>query len=132
MDMADQAGRGGVPGNGQLTSALPDEARLNLVGGWTNVIMAGIDVGLETKAIQALARGTSRLGVSGVRIGRDGWQRILKAKQQGGKHLAQVLDDLKLPKAVMNEIWMRLRLWRWLEVSEGFHDESWNLISPCK
>jgi hypothetical protein len=104
MDMAAQAGRGGVPGAGQLTSQLLDEARLNLVGGWTNVIMAGIDVGLETKAIQALAKGTSRLGVSGVRIGRDGWQRILKAKQQGGKQLAQVLDELKLPKAQREQL----------------------------
>jgi A nuclease family of the HNH/ENDO VII superfamily with conserved AHH len=104
MDMAAQAGRGGVPGSGQLTSQSTDEARLNLVGGWTNVVMAGIDVGLETKAIQALARGTSRLGASGVRIGRDGWQRILKAKQQGGKQLAQVLDELKLPKAQREQL----------------------------
>jgi hypothetical protein len=104
MDMAAQAGRGGKPGEGQLTSQLHDEARLNLMMGWTNVVMAGIDVGLETGAIQALGRRTSWLGASGVRIGRDGWQRILKAKQQGGKQLAQVLDELKLPKAQRQEL----------------------------
>jgi hypothetical protein len=104
MDMAAQSGRGGQPGDGQLTSQLPDEARLNVMMGWTNVVMAGIDVGLETGAIQALSRRASWLGVSGLRVGRDGWQRILKAKQQGGKQLRQVLDELKLPKAQREQL----------------------------
>jgi hypothetical protein len=105
MDMAAQAGRGGVPGNGQLTSALPDEARLNLVGGWTNVVMAGIDVGLETKAIQALARGTSRLGASGVRLSRQQLASGLTAARQGGAQLKKYLAGIKdLPQATRNQM----------------------------
>jgi hypothetical protein len=62
--------------------------------GWTNVVMAGIDVELETGAIQALARGTV---TGGLQLGRGAWTRILKARRQGLAKLAEGFNDLKLP-----------------------------------
>jgi hypothetical protein len=53
LDLAAQAGKGGA---GQLTSQSPEQAKFNLVMGYTNVALAGLDVGLEMGVMQKLAQ----------------------------------------------------------------------------
>jgi A nuclease family of the HNH/ENDO VII superfamily with conserved AHH len=53
LDAAAQSGKGGA---GQLTSQSPEQARFNLVMGYANVGLAGLDVGLEVGAVQKLAK----------------------------------------------------------------------------
>jgi hypothetical protein len=53
LDAAAQAGRGGA---GKLTGESPDEARFNLVMGYTNVALAGLDIGFEAGLTRVLQR----------------------------------------------------------------------------
>jgi hypothetical protein len=53
LDLAAQAGRGGA---GKLTSQNPEEARLNLIMGYTNLVLAGLDLGLEVGLVQRLTQ----------------------------------------------------------------------------
>jgi hypothetical protein len=46
---------------------------------WANVAMAGLELGLETKAIQSLASSGGRLAVQGVRLSRQQWTKLLQA-----------------------------------------------------
>jgi hypothetical protein len=53
LDLAAQSGRGGA---GKLTSQSPEQARFNLVMGYMNVGLAGLDAGLEVGMIQRLTQ----------------------------------------------------------------------------
>jgi Bacterial CdiA-CT RNAse A domain len=105
LDAAAQAGRGGV---GKLTSQSPEQARFNLVMGYANVALAGLDVGLEVGAVQKLAGLTGKLATTGVQVSRQKWSQVMVWAKQGpaGVEKAKaLLGSIKgLPRAAMNEI----------------------------
>jgi hypothetical protein len=53
LDVAAQSGRGGA---GKLTGQTPEQARFNLVMGYANVGLAGLDMGLEAGVVRGLQR----------------------------------------------------------------------------
>jgi hypothetical protein len=90
LDAAAQAGRGGV---GQLTNQLPQEARFNLVMGYANVALAGLDVGAEMKVIQGLERLVGQGSVLGAQVSRQVWGQVMLLVRLGeaGIEKARVL-----------------------------------------
>jgi hypothetical protein len=106
LDAAAQAGRGGA---GKLTSQSPDEARFNLVMGYANVALAGLDAGLEVGVVQKLAKSTMSLASSGAQITRQQWSRLIEFAKQGasgGEQARALLASIKnLPKQAADEIW---------------------------
>jgi hypothetical protein len=92
MDAIAQANRATKPGQQPLTSQSKDDARFNLIMGWTNVILAGVDVGMETKAIQRLAGAAGQIGVT---LSRVQWSDGLKAAGQGADSLRSFLATIK-------------------------------------
>jgi hypothetical protein len=83
MLAAANAGSGGKP----LTNQTVDEARFNLTMAWADVAMAGIEVGLETKALQRLASAGGRLAVGGLRLSRPQWTKLLQAARRSSAEL---------------------------------------------
>jgi A nuclease family of the HNH/ENDO VII superfamily with conserved AHH len=90
LDTAAQAGKGGA---GRFTGQSPEEARLNLVMGYTNVALAGLDVGLEVGAVQKLAGIGGKLATTGVQVSRQQWGQVMGWVKQGpaGVEKAQAL-----------------------------------------
>jgi hypothetical protein len=102
LDLAAQVGRGGA---GKLTSQSPEEARFNLVMGYANVALAGLDVGLEVGAVQKLAKVTGELAATGVNLTRQQWVDGLKAAQQSPARLKTFLASLKdIPTAARTKL----------------------------
>jgi hypothetical protein len=91
MLAAANAGSGGKP----LTNQTVDEARFNLTMAWADVAMAGLEVGLETKALQRLASAGGRLAVGGLRLSRPQWKQTLQAAQRSPAELDLYLATLK-------------------------------------
>jgi A nuclease of the HNH/ENDO VII superfamily with conserved WHH len=79
LDTAAQAGRGGTP----LANQSPDQAKFNLVMGYANVGLAGLDVGLETGAVQKLAGVSGKLAMTGVQVSREKWGQVMGWVKQG-------------------------------------------------
>jgi hypothetical protein len=79
LNAAAQAGHGG----NRLTSQSPEEAKSNLIMGYTNVALAGLDVGLEVGAVQKLAAVSGKLAMSGVQVSRQQWSQVLSLTRQG-------------------------------------------------
>jgi Bacterial EndoU nuclease len=79
LDTAAQAGRGGTP----LTNQSPEQAKFNLVMGYANVGLAGLDVGLETGAVQKLAGVSGELAATGVQVSREKWGQVMGWVKQG-------------------------------------------------
>jgi Bacterial EndoU nuclease len=79
LDTAAQAGRGGMP----LANQSPEQAKFNLVMGYANVGLAGLDVGLETGAVQKLAGVSGELAATGVQISRQKWSQAMEWVKQG-------------------------------------------------
>jgi hypothetical protein len=79
QDAAAQAGYGG----NRLTSQSPDEARLNLVMGYANLVLAGVDAG----APQLVQRLVSYTGTEGMqlfsKLDRTTLQKVLRGAQSG-------------------------------------------------
>jgi uncharacterized membrane protein len=105
LDAAAQAGRGGA---GKLTSQSPDEARFNLVMGYANVALAGLDAGLEVGVVQKLAKSTMSVASSGAQITRQQWSQLIEFAKQGtsgGERARALLASIKnLPKQAADEI----------------------------
>ena len=106
LDAAAQAGRGGA---GKLTSQSPDEARFNLVMGYANVALAGLDAGLEVGVVQKLAKSTMSVAASGAQVTRQQWSQLIEFAKQGasgGERARALLASIKnLPKQAADEIW---------------------------
>jgi hypothetical protein len=79
LDAAAQAGLGG----NRLTSQSPEQAKFNLVMGYANVGLAGLDVGLEVGAVQKLAGLTGKLASAGVQVSREKWVQAMEWMKQG-------------------------------------------------
>jgi hypothetical protein len=94
MHAAAQAGAGGKP----LTHQTVEEARFNLTMAWADVAMAGLEVGLETKAIQRMATSAGRLAVGGWRLSRAQWTARLAAMRRGTAALKKWLSQFPPPK----------------------------------
>jgi hypothetical protein len=89
MLAAANAGSGGKP----LTNQTVDEARFNLTMAWADVAMAGIEVGLETKAIQRLA-GKLTGALATARLNRQQWKAGLEAARNGSGPLDEFVGSL--------------------------------------
>jgi hypothetical protein len=74
LDAAAQAGKGGA---GRFTNQSPEQTKFNLVMGYTNVGLAGLDAGLEVGAVQKLAGMTGKLAMSGVQVSRQQWTQVM-------------------------------------------------------
>jgi hypothetical protein len=61
LDRAAQAGRGGQ----DLTGESPEQAKFNVVMGYTNVVLAGLDVGAEVGVVQKLTKVPGLLSAAG-------------------------------------------------------------------
>jgi hypothetical protein len=61
VDLAAQAQQGGA---GSLTSKSKEEARFDLIMGQTNLLMAGLDVGMTAKGTVGLIKGSTKMGAS--------------------------------------------------------------------
>jgi hypothetical protein len=74
LDAAAQSGRGGA---GKLTGQSPEEARFNLVMGYANVALAGLDVAAEVRVIRKLERLVPELSAQGAQVLRETWVKVL-------------------------------------------------------
>jgi hypothetical protein len=94
---------------GQLTSQSPDQARFNLVMGWANLGLAGLDAGLEVGTVQRLAKSTMSLAGSGVSLTQRQWSQLIEYAKQGPSGAEQaraLLVSVKnLPQQAADEIW---------------------------
>jgi hypothetical protein len=81
--MLDAAAQAGLGGAGKLTSQSPEQAKFNLVMGYANVGLAGLDVGLEVGAVQKLAGLTGKLASAGVQVSRQQWSQAMEWVKQG-------------------------------------------------
>ncbi len=80
LDGAAQAGRGGA---GKLTSQSPEQARFNLVMGYANVALAGLDVAAEGRVIYGLKGLVGRLSGQGAQVLRETWVQVMRLAAQG-------------------------------------------------
>jgi hypothetical protein len=80
LNKATQAQRGGA---GELTSQSEGEAQFNLVMGYTNLVLAGVDVGAP-QLVQRLVRYTGTEGIQLLsKLDRTTLQKVLRAVQSG-------------------------------------------------
>jgi hypothetical protein len=86
LDAAAQSGRGGA---GQLTGQTPQQARFNLVMGYANVALAGLDVGAEVRVIRNLERLVGQRSVMGAQVSRQVWGQVMSLANQGEAGLAK-------------------------------------------
>lgn len=105
LDAAAQSGRGGA---GQLTGQSPEEARFNLVMGYANVALAGLDVGAEVGVIRGLERLVGRGALMGVRVSRQIWTQVLSLSKQGAvgmeKAKALLMQVRGVPQGMVDEV----------------------------
>jgi hypothetical protein len=97
LDAAAQSGRGGA---GQLTGQSPEEARFNLVMGYANVALAGLDVGAEVGVIRGLERLVGRGSVQGAQVLRQTWVQVMSLARQGDAGLERARELLMKAKGV--------------------------------
>jgi A nuclease family of the HNH/ENDO VII superfamily with conserved AHH len=104
LDTAAQAGRGGTP----LANQSPEQAKFNLVMGYANVGLAGLDVGAEVGVVQKLGHVAISAAQTGVQVSREKWGQVLSWARQGpaGMEKARaLLAEVKgLPQAIKDEI----------------------------
>jgi hypothetical protein len=100
LDAAAQAGLGGA---GKLTSQSPEQAKFNLVMGYANVGLAGLDVGLEVGAVQKLAGLTGKLASAGVQVSRQQWSQVMELAKQGPAGMAKAKALLASIKGMSQE-----------------------------
>jgi hypothetical protein len=111
LDGLAQSGRGGA---GKLTNQSPDEARFNLVMGYANVALAGLDVGANVGVIQRLKGVMGQVSSSGAQVSRQVWGQVMSLSRQGEAGLARAL----LMKAK--------------GMSDGVLDEVMDVLSPMQ
>ncbi len=80
LDAAAQSGRGGA---GELTGQSPEQARFNLVMGYTNVALAGLDVGAEVGVVRNLERVVGQVSAAGAQVSRQMWGQVMNLAQRG-------------------------------------------------
>jgi hypothetical protein len=97
LDAAAQSGRGGA---GKLTGQSPEEARFNLVMGYANVALAGLDVGAEVGVIRKLERLVGRGSVQGAQVLRQTWVQVMSLARQGDVGLERARELLMKAKGV--------------------------------
>jgi hypothetical protein len=100
LDLAAQSGRGGA---GALTNQSPEQARFNLVMGYANVGLAGLDVGLEVGAVQKLAGVTGKLAAAGVQVSREKWSQVMVWAKQGPEGVEKAKAFFASVKGVSKE-----------------------------
>jgi hypothetical protein len=100
LDLAAQSGRGGA---GALTNQSPEQARFNLVMGYANVGLAGLDVGLEVGAVQKLAGLTGKLASAGVQVSREKWSQVMSWVKQGPEGVEKAKAFFASVKGVSKE-----------------------------
>jgi hypothetical protein len=106
VNQATQAQRGGA---GQLTEQSEGEAQFNLVMGYSNLVLAGVDAGLEVGIVQRLAKSTMSLAGSRVSLTQRQWSQLIEYAKQGPSGAEQaraLLASVKnLPQQVADELW---------------------------
>jgi hypothetical protein len=105
LDAAAQSGRGGA---GKLTGQSPEEARFNLVMGYANVALAGLDVAAEVGVIRNLERVVGQGVRMGAQVSRQVWAQVMRLAAQGkvGIEKARVLlaKAKGVPQAMVDEV----------------------------
>jgi hypothetical protein len=100
LDAAAQAGKGGA---GRFTNQSPEQAKFNLVMGYANVGLAGLDVGLEVGAVQKLAAMTGKLAMTGVKVSRQQWAQVMVWMRHGPEGVEKAKAFLASVKGMPKE-----------------------------
>ncbi len=110
LNAAAQSGRGGA---GQLTSQSLEQARFNLVMGYANVALAGLDVGAEVGVIRGLERLVGQGSVQGAQVLRQTWVQVMSLARQGDAGLERARELLMkakgVPQSMVDEVMEVLR-----------------------
>ena len=100
LEQATQAGHGGH----RLTGESPEQAKLNVMMGYTNMALAVLDVGAETKVAQRLGPVAIDLAKSGVQVSRQKWSQVMGWVKQGPAGIEQTRAWLASVKGVTREM----------------------------